>query len=608
MTDNRLGDRTEALLPGLVQADGGGTGHREQVSWWLTLGAALQSTDPEVRRVALLRIYSLAGVLVSLAIGVVVLIGRRLGFFDSTQQVLSALAFPVGFVLICSTFLVIARQRRSRLLVRLYVWLTFLIIVAGAAAFNGYRSATWILVLWPVVLASALLKPVTGLFASIGAFLVYVTVMVLQEAGLYTPPLPTAPDSFPFFALSFGWVVMIGVVALFNTISGRGLNGVLATLRETSARLEASRQELSQRVAQRTAELESRAEQFRAIAELSQVAASIEDLETLLTRAAALIADRLAFYHVGIFLLDAGGEWAVLRAASSEGGARMLARGHRLRVGQQGIVGYVAEMGLSRYAFRVGDDAVWFSNPDLPETRSEIALPLIVSERVIGVLDIQTGEVAAFSDDDVEILRVLADGIAIAIQNTQLLQETRETLARLERYQESDALEAWRQALSRRHLEVGYGYSGGAVDASASRPAQLRELVGRVPEISRTTTDDGRHLLLAPIQVAGRQLGVLSFEGRQAWSDEAVQLVEAVTGQLDLALTNARLLEETRLRASQEAARGEIVGRIRALTSTDAILRSAAEELGRALQVEHSRIQLVRFGDESPSAQGTTVA
>jgi hypothetical protein len=68
--------------------------------------------------------------------------------------------------------------------------------------------------------------------------------------------------------------------------------------------------------------------------------------------------------------------------------------------------------------------------------------------------------------------------------------------------------------------------------------------------------------------------------------------------QLDLALTNARLLEETRLRAAQEAARGEIVGRIRAMTSTDAILQNAAEELGRALQVERSRIQLVRFGDE----------
>ena len=112
--------------------------------------------------------------------------------------------------------------------------------------------------------------------------------------------------------------------------------------------------------------------------------------------------------------------------------------------------------------------------------------------------------------------------------------------------------------------------------------------------MTQQLTEDGRYLLLAPVRAAGRDLGVMSFERRKPWSDEALHLVRAVMAQLDLALENARLLEDTRLRATQEAARGEIVARIRATTSTDAILRNAAEELGRALQVDRSRIQLVR--------------
>jgi len=150
-------------------------------------------------------------------------------------------------------------------------------------------------------------------------------------------------------------------------------------------------------------------------------------------------------------------------------------------------------------------------------------------------------------------------------------------------------------------MRVGYTYHEGTTEAASPRTEGLGELIGVVEDVTRTETDDGRYLLYAPIRVEGSQLGVLSFESGVPWTDEAVRLVENVANQLDLALTNARLLEETRLRASQEAARGEIVGRIRAMNSTDAILRNAAEELGRALQVDRSRIQLVQFRDGGQS-------
>jgi GAF domain-containing protein len=379
-------------------------------------------------------------------------------------------------------------------------------------------------------------------------------------------------------------------------LSNSSLRAALRQVSETSHELELARRNLTQRVEMRTAELSDRAEQFRTIAELNQATSSVGDVDTLLTTVVELIARRLGFYHVGVFVLDPEGEWAVLQAASSEGGRRMIERGHRLRVGQQGIVGHVAEMGTARLAFDVGEDAVWFNNPDLPETQSEMALPLIANQRIIGVMDIQSEEAAAFDEDDVETLRVLANGVANSLANTRLLEETQRTVAQLERYQRENAVRAWRQALARRNLRVGYRYQSGMVQAVDGDDGAAR-LVEQAEDIALEPTEDGQYRLLAPISVGGRRLGLLSFVRSSPWTEETVQLVESVTNQLDLALDNARLLEETRLRATQEAARSDIVGRVRALTSTDAILRSAAEELGRALQVERSRIQLIQFNE-----------
>jgi GAF domain-containing protein len=565
--------------------------------WERIVGINADVSESEKRRGRLVNLLVLTGFLIAGALLAVVSIAQQRGYVGPSRYAYLFSLCLIGFVLLSLGCMVLAKRGRVRLAARLYVWLTFGMIAAGAALFTGYQSAGWLLMIWPVALAGSLLQPISACISAAVASLLYLGVVVAQNAGLYDPVLPASLESFPFLGLWFGWIMLILAVGLVDFVSVRSSRRALAELQITSVDLVDARDELARRVEERTTELQGRAEQFRAVAELSQAAAAAQDLETLLSSAVTLISRRLGFYHVGIFLLDASRRWAVLRGASSEGGEKMLARGHQLRVGQEGMVGYVAEMGNSRYAFNVGADAVWFRNPDLPETSSEMALPLIVGERVIGVLDIQTQENAAFDEVDVETLRVLADGVAVAIENVRRLEETQGALARLARYQEEDAIGAWRQALSRRHMRVSYTYHDGATEVSSSRAEGLRELIGVIKQVTREQTEDGRYMLYAPINVSGNQYGVLSFESASPWTDEAVRLVENVVNQLDLALTNARLLEETRLRAAREAARGEIVGRIRALNSTDAILRNAAEELGRAFQVERSRIQLVQFGE-----------
>src|SRR5690606_34214496 len=132
---------------------------------------------------------------------------------------------------------------------------------------------------------------------------------------------------------------------------------------------------------------------------------------------ASVISEKYGFYHVGVFLLDENRTYAILTAANSAGGQKMLARQHRLKVGEQGIVGSVTGSGEPRIALDVGADAVFFNNPDLPESHSEMALPLRSGGQVIGALDVQSTETGAFTHVDVQTLGLLAEQVSLAIEN-----------------------------------------------------------------------------------------------------------------------------------------------------------------------------------------------
>jgi GAF domain-containing protein len=177
-------------------------------------------------------------------------------------------------------------------------------------------------------------------------------------------------------------------------------------------------------------ETQRRAVPLRAAAEVARDATAILDVNQLLDETVHLISGQFGFYHAGVFLLDERGEYAVLQAASSEGGGRMLERGHKLQVGKVGIVGYVSDTGEPRIALDVDEDAAHFASSDLPDTRSEMALPLKVRGRVIGVLDVQSTQEAAFSEDDVAVLQTLADQLATAIENARLFEQAQRRVRR----------------------------------------------------------------------------------------------------------------------------------------------------------------------------------
>ncbi|MBV5350214.1 GAF domain-containing protein, partial [bacterium] len=216
---------------------------------------------------------------------------------------------------------------------------------------------------------------------------------------------------------------------------------------------------LEEKVADRTRHLERRSLELETIAEVAREITIIHDLSTLLNVSSNLIRERFKYYHVGIFLVDERGEFAILRAASSVAANQMLEQHYRLKVGQEGLVGNVTRTGQAHIALDVGSDAIHFQNPFLPQTRSEITLPLRSRSVTIGALDIQTDIQSAFSEQDVKVLQLLADQLSAAIENAQLVQQVNQTLAELNNTYQLQTQNVWQTAIDQNERPA-YEYDG----------------------------------------------------------------------------------------------------------------------------------------------------
>jgi len=328
-------------------------------------------------------------------------------------------------------------------------------------------------------------------------------------------------------------------------------------------------EETNQRALTRTAQLQ-------ALAEVSRAIASINELDILLPTITRVISDNFGFYHVGIFMNDEANEYAVLRASNSEGGQHMLERGHRLRIGPTGIVGNAIAAGTPRIALDTGADAAYLKNPDLPNTRSEMSLPLRVGQRIIGALDVQSTEPNAFSNEDVEVLSTLADQVSIAIENTRLFEEAISSAAENQVLLQQYARAEW-QTLVKRQNKIGYRYAG-----------KVEELPNSIEFSENDSSVD------VPILVRGQVIGtvrVKSADGKRPRPDE-LDIIRAATERAAIAAENARLLEASQQRAAKEQTIGQISAKISSSVNLENIMQTAVEELGRTLAGSQVSIRL----------------
>lgn len=466
-----------------------------------------------------------------------------------------------------------------------------LILILSIAISGGITGASYFSLITTIVLAGLLLGG-RGAFLMAAINTLVGFVFLFYQDSLPSPVIPQNPITY-FSSL----VVYLFFIAILLQASANGVSKLLERLNMTTAELTAKNQEiqiiadtLESTVAARTSELDAanlrndrRARQFEAITKISRVITQTQNLDTLLTQVTELISGQFGYYHTGVFLLDSNNEFAVLIAANSAGGKRMLQRNHKLKIGQTGIVGYVAGAGLPRIALDTGADAIYFNNPDLPETRSEMTLPLIRNgNEIIGVLDVQSREPNAFSQEDVRILSTLADQVAVAIENSRLFEVQERILNEAQAIYSRDLRESWLRftksknivGVQRRNLKTKTLPEPvdlpGADDALSS---------GRVVQ---KTEADGASSLTIPIKLRDQTVGVVYVKvGKErVWSDDELDIINAIVERAALSIENARLLEESRRTAEREHIIGEISTKISAGTQIDEILKTAVRELG----------------------------
>lgn len=379
--------------------------------------------------------------------------------------------------------------------------------------------------------------------------------------------------------------------------------------KEINTELIRLQQELEERINERTAELETksdqlteqvrtnqrRAKQFQTIADVARYVANIQNLENLFGTVTQLVSEQLGYYHVGIFLNDEANHYTILSAANSEGGKQMLARNHRLKIGETGIVGNVAYSGTTRVALDTGEDAIFFNNPDLPETRSEMAAALKISNQVIGVLDIQSKEANAFSREDSEVFTALADQISIAIENVRLLESTQKSIGESETIYRQYLRSEWgRIASDEKFSGFRYKITG---STPLTEPIQSPEFEQALESGTVTVHQDenDESSLIVPIKLRGEILGIVNIRqpGEKAWSKDEIELVQSVTDRLAISAENARLFEETTRRAERERAVSTITTKIRSTNDPQEMMAIALSEIKHALNVRDVRVKQI---------------
>jgi GAF domain-containing protein len=385
------------------------------------------------------------------------------------------------------------------------------------------------------------------------------------------PPInPTDLDNFPFWAVAVTAFTVTGVITTISVVFLlKSLETSLHKEKALADALEKEHDALEINIQERTQDLERRIRQIHTTAEITRVINALLEPQDLLQKVVDLLKERFDLYYAGVFLLDSTGEFAVLKAGTGDAGKRMIAEGHRLAVGGASMIGWTTANKQARIALDVGAEAVRFSNPHLPLTRSELALPMIVGDRILGALTVQSSLPEAFDQNDITILQGMADGLATALENARLYTQSQANLHDIQTLHHQYLVKAWKD-ITASEQELQYTFENAE---------QLD------PEISENVA--------VPITLRGQVIGQLQLEGQKApLSPEEMMYVEAITSEAAAALENVRLLGETQRLAEKERMVSEIAVKIRSSTNVDTVLQTTLQEAARALRATGGSITL----------------
>ncbi|MGC9395556.1 MAG: ABC transporter substrate binding protein [Anaerolineae bacterium] len=436
----------------------------------------------------------------------------------------------------------------------------------------------------------------------------------LQHWGISESALPedsfilNKPFSFFEQYAKLVWIVGISFVVLtvaigiliFNILRRQRAE---VQLTRSLGELQEIRASLEDRVQERTEAFQQRAALLEAAAEVSRVTTEMIDVDVLLPQVVELVRQRFNLYYVGLFLVDETERYAVLRAGTGDPGREMMARGWQFEVGGHSMIGRCVASGQADIQLDVGEAAVHFDNPYLPETRSEMALPLRAGGQTLGAMTVQSDREAFFSPEDITVLQTVADQVANAVRNARLFQQLQESLDAERRAYGELTREAW-LAMLQSQSDLGFVSDRRTTvqNVDVWRPEMETALsTGRVVSSSGDVPT-----LAIPIKVRDQVVGVV--DGRKpdgtAWSEEEAGLLQALTEQLSAALEGAQLYRESQSAAVREQLFSQVSERIRQELDLEDVLKTTVDQIQQVLGLERAAIRLVRDVDQDKVTGG----
>jgi GAF domain-containing protein len=441
-------------------------------------------------------------------------------------------------------------------------------LVVGMATYfmldgDGVRDVTGYNFFLALIVAGILIGKNGAVAYGVSASIIVVLMGIAELNGLIETNLPLPPQPADIGLYFILLMVATGAQRFSIGQLERTLTESKEAAREqekVNKELRALQTELEQRVKERT-------EQLEATNEVGRVASATLDPNQLINKVVHLITETFGYYYAAIFLVAENGLWAELKDATGTAGRILKSRRHRLQVGGNSMVGTAISNKAAHIALDVGEAPVRFNNPLLPNTRSEIALPLMIGERVIGALNVQSTKEADFKPDDISTLQNMANQVAIALENARLFGEMNETLDELMQSTRQYISSAWAEKIKSNALEI-------------VSEQEYDEELGQTQEVA------------VALNLREQTIGQITLEAGEDWGIEDQAWVEAFATQVAISLENARLLEESQRAAIRERLSSSIVQKIWSANSIDVILQTTIKELGRALEASEASIEL----------------
>ena len=362
------------------------------------------------------------------------------------------------------------------------------------------------------------------------------------------------------------------------------------TINEIAANYQISVSELEQRVAKHATEIKQKSEILAAVDQVSRCVSSVTDANQMIKQVVDLVKSQFNLYFVGLYLVDESGGWAELKAGSGDPGRDLLDGGYRIQTGT-GMVGWCISQGQPRLAADVKMDEVYQKTSELPDTHSELSLPLSSRGSVIGAMTFQSEHVGFFDETLINMLRLIANQIANILDNTFIVAKYQTTLDTIQKsYGDANRM-TWRKILQSGGL-VGYRSEESGIKTIDHSQPQLYEA---------TVSDSSSHgvKLHFPIVIRGVNMGTIEAikpADKGEWTEEEIAVLKELTDHLSVAVDNARLYSDSQLRAERERRIADITAKVRASTNLDIILQTSIQELTRALHLQQGSI-LLKVGE-----------